>query len=528
MARIELDPATPVIIGVGQVSERLEDPDYRALSPVGLAARAAHRALEDSGAAPEAAATALDTVAGIRQFEISVPGARPPLGGSDNYPRSVAARIGADPERAILEVVGGQGPQHLVNELAADIAHGRCRAALTFGSEAISTVRAMAGATDRPDFSEWVGGNLEDRGLGLDGLLSHSQLAHGLADMPSQYALFENARRARLGQTRAEYASGMGELFAPFTRIAAANPHAAAPTERDAEELVTPTERNRPIADPYTRYIVARDQVNQGAAVLLTSVALARELGVARERWVFLHGHADLVERDLMERADLSRGPAAVMATEHALEVAGIHTADLTTIDLYSCFPIAVSNVADALGLTADDPRGLTVTGGLPFFGGAGNNYSTHAIAETVRGARATPGGYGLVGANGGALSKYSVGVYSTTPTGWRPDRSAELQREIDAWEAPDEAVEAHGWATVETYTVKHGGAGERTGVVIGRSHADGRRFLANTDPADQETLRLLSWDEPIGATVFAYSTESGNRVATTPERMTELHDGPA
>lgn len=526
MATTEPDPDTPVIIGVGQASERLGDPDYRALSPVGLASLACERALEDTGADPTAAATAVDTVAGIRQFEISVPGATAPLGRSDNYPRSVAARIGARPERAILEVVGGQGPQHLVTELAADIAHGRCRAALVFGSEAISTVQAMAGAENRPDFSERVGGSLEDRGLGLDGLLSHSQLVHGLADMPSQYALFDNARRARLGHTREEYAAGMGELFAPFTRVAAANPHAAAPTERSADELVTPTDRNRPIADPYTRYIVSRDKVNQGAAVLLVSATLARELGVGRERWVFLHGHADLVERGLMERADLSRSPAAVMATEHALEVAGIHTADLATIDLYSCFPIAVSNIADALGLTADDPRGLTVTGGLPFFGGAGNNYSMHAIAETVHSARATPGGYGLVGANGGALSKYSVGVYSTAPAGWRPNRSAELQHEIDAWEAPGEAVEAHGWATVETYTVRHGSAGARTGVVIGRLDADGRRFLANTEPDDQETLRLLSRGEPIGAAVFARSTESGNRVATTPERMAELPNG--
>lgn len=513
------DPATPVVVGVGQSSERLDDPGYRALSPVQLASVAAQRALEDTGAEPQAMASAVDTVAGIRQFEISIPGAWAPLGRSDNYPRSVAARVGADPERAILEVVGGQGPQHLVTELAAEIARGRTRAALVFGSEAISTVQAMAEAADPPDFSERVGGSLEDRGLGLEGLMPPRQAAHGLTSLPAQYALFDNARRARLGQTRAEYASGMGALFAPFTKAAAANPHAAAPTERGAEELVTPTERNRPIADPYTRYIVARDKVNQGAAVLVVSVAAARELGVPEERWVFLHGHADLRERDLMERADLSRSPAAALAAEHALEVAGIRTDDLTTIDLYSCFPIAVSNVADTLGLSADDPRGLTRTGGLPFFGGAGNNYSAHAIAETVHSARAAPHGYGFVGANGGALSKYSVGIYSAVPTEWRPDRSAELQREIDAWEAPEEAAEAGGWATVETYTVKHERGGERTGVVVGRLEADGRRFLAMAEDSDDETLRLLSEGEPLGARVFVRSCGGTNRVSTTPGR---------
>jgi acetyl-CoA C-acetyltransferase len=200
--------------------------------------------------------------------------------------------------------------------------------------------------------------------------------------------------------------------------------------------------------------------VNQGAAVLLTSVAEAERLGVPRERWVFLHGHADLRERMLLERADLGASPAAALAVRHALEVAGIEAADLATIDLYSCFPIAVFAVTDAIGLAPDDPRGLTVTGGLPFFGGPGNNYSMHAIAETVQRLRAQPGAFGLVGANGGFLSKYSAGVYSTTPAPWRPDRSAELQAELDARPAPPVAVVADGPATVETCTIVRGRGG--------------------------------------------------------------------
>jgi len=423
-----LDPRTPVIIGVGQASERLDDPGYRRRSPVDLAADAAREALADTGADPDTVAAAIDTVAGIRQFENSAPGARAPLGRSDNYPRSVAGRIGARPARAVLEVSGGQAPQHLVNEFAAVIASGRAEAVLLFGSEAISTIKRYAGAEDKPDFTEHADGSLEDRGYGLRGMVSMHQAAHGLTDAPSQYALIDNARRARLKQTREDYAAAMGALFAPFTKVAAANPHAAAPVERSAAELVTPTQANRTIADPYTRYIVAREKVNQGAAVLLVSVATARRIGVSPDRWVFLHGHADLRERDLMDRAGLSAGPASVMAARHALEVAHLGPGDLATIDLYSCFPAPVFNICDALGLEPDDPRGLTLTGGLPFFGGAGSNYSMHAIAETVQRARQAPGSYGLVGANGGIMSKYSAGVYSTTPAAWTPDRSAELQ----------------------------------------------------------------------------------------------------
>src|ERR1017187_3812349 len=104
------DPRTPVLVGAGQASECLDAPGYRHRSPVDLAADAAREAIADTGADLAAVAPAIDTVAGIRQFENSVPGARAPLGRSDNYPRSVARRIGADPARAILEVGGGQGP----------------------------------------------------------------------------------------------------------------------------------------------------------------------------------------------------------------------------------------------------------------------------------------------------------------------------------------------------------------------------------------------------------------------------------
>ncbi|HYY12686.1 MAG TPA: hypothetical protein VE781_17245, partial [Kineosporiaceae bacterium] len=383
MSDSDLDPRTPVVVGVGQSSERLDDPGYRRRSPVGLAADAVREALADTGADPSEVAAAVDTIAATRQFENSSPGARAPLGRADNFPRAVAIRVGVHPRRAILEVSGGQSPQHLVNELAGTIADGNAEVALVVGAEAISTAEALAKAADKPDWSEHVDADLEDRGYGLAGLMSMYQASHGLTGAPEMYALLENARRARLGLSRADYAASMGELFEPFTRVAAKNPHSSAPVERSAAELVTPTESNRPIADPYTRYLVAREKVNQGAAVLVMSVAAARRLGVPEDRWVFLHGHADTREKGLLERPDLGQAPAHVAAARHALEVAGIGVDDVATFDLYSCFPIAVSAVADGLGIAADDPRGLTLTGGLPFFGGAGNNYSMHGIAET-------------------------------------------------------------------------------------------------------------------------------------------------
>ena len=189
-------------------------------------------------------------------------------------------------------------------------------------------------------------------------------------------------------------------------------------------------------------------------------------------------------------RRDIHRWPAYAIAAERLFESAGRSAHEVGPVDLYSCFPAPVFNICDGLGLDPEDPRGLTVTGGLPFFGGPGNNYSMHAIAETVQRARSAPGSYGLVGANGGIMSKYSVGVYSTTPAAWTPDNSKDRQADIDAWSAPEQAHYADGPATIETYTVSRARDGARTGIVVGRLDGDGSRFVAKGD--DPELLDLL------------------------------------
>jgi acetyl-CoA C-acetyltransferase len=241
------------------------------------------------------------------------------------------------------------------------------------------------------------------------------------------------------------------------------------------------------------------------------SMGVATDLGVPEYRWVFLHCHADLREPSLMDRPQLSRAPSAVAAIDEAFRSAAVDVDDIATFDLYSCFPIAVTNVCDGIGLSTDDPRGLTLTGGLPYFGGAGNNYSMHAIAETVHAMRNRPGAYGLVGANGGTLSKYSVGIYSTTPRPWVPDRSAARQSELDARPVAPLSPEPRGSATIETYTVRYPNSGP-LGVVVGRLDADGRRFLANPADGDEALLDLLVHGEPVGVEIIVESAEAGNR----------------
>ncbi|OBK75345.1 acetyl-CoA acetyltransferase [Mycobacterium sp. 1164985.4] len=505
-----VDSRTPVIVGVGQFTERIDDPGYRGMSAVDLATEAVRAALTDTGLDATAAAKAIETVYALRQFEISGP-MPAALGKSNNYPRSVMRRVGGDPARVVLEPVGGQGPQKLVTEAGNAIATGELDVAMVIGSEPGSTARYFAQRDDKPDFTEYVDGQLEDRGHQVHQYFTDYTVAHGLTGAAVQYGLLDNARRSRLGLGVAEYRRQMAELFAPLSKVAAKNPFSSSPVERLVDEIITVTDDNRMICDPYPRLLVARDQVNQGAAAIMMSVASARRLGVPEEKWVYLHGHSDLTEQSLLDRVDLGASPATVHAVREALRVAQIGVDDISTFDLYSCFPFPVYVACEALGIDGDDPRGLTVTGGLPYFGGPGNSYSLHAIAETVAQMRDRPGQYGLVGANGGTMSKYSVGIYSTLPADWRTNDSERLSADVATLPAVSVTERPEGSATIETYSVRYDWP-VRTGIIVGRLDSDNSRFLAISE--DDELVALMSDGDPLGAAITVRPDEKVNRAS--------------
>lgn len=493
----KLDPRTPVLVGVGQAVERIDDPAWRGLNAADLAAAAARTALADCGV-PDAARALVTLVGAVRTFEDS--NAAPfPFGKPDKFPLAVARRLGLGQVHAVLGKVGGQSPVTLVMDMAARIHAGKAEAALVFGAEAISNTRALVARGETRDWAETCEGEVEDEGLGLKGLLSPLAIAHGIVSPPIAYALMENARAHRLGRDPAGYRTEMGRLFAPFSAVAAANPwSAAAQAAMSAEEIATPSPRNRLVSDPYTIKLVARDQVNQGAAVLVMNLGAALKAGIARDRIVFLHGAALAAEKEPLARPMLDAYPAADAAIAEALRLAGLAIDAIGAFDFYSCFPIAVFNPIGTLGIAPDDPRGLTVTGGLPFFGGAGNNYSMHAIASMAERLR-TAGKHGLVGANGGFQSKYAALVLSPDPAPWQPMAHDAIQQTLDAVPDVVPMAEAAGTGTIETLTVWRNKGEPAEAIAIGRTDK-GQRFIANA--ADPEVLARTAAGHGLGARV--------------------------
>jgi acetyl-CoA C-acetyltransferase len=474
----------PVLVGVGQITQREPDP-RAALGPVDLMATAARAAADDSGAGA-ALLAALDQLTVIRMFSDTGFRFVSPFGRYANPPLSVAQRIGAGAVRQhVYTWPGGNMPQYCLNRLGEAITRGEVDAALVVGAEALATQKAAQRASVALDWNEDPGGSFTSWGEARRGW-SDLEDRHGARAAITMYPMFEHAIRGRLGRGVVEHQAAIGTLLARFAAVAADNPLADRRAGYSAAQIITPAVDNKTIAHPYTRLMSANAYIDQGAAFIVTSVAKAKALGIAPERWVYLHGCADAHDHwHVTERRDLHSSPAMQRVFAQALSMAGCSLADIGAFDIYSCFASAVEVACDALGLAQDDPRGLTVTGGLPYFGGPGNNYVTHSIAEMVQRVRARPGMKGLVTANGNYLTKHSAGIYSTEPPArpFAPADPALLQAELDrSIPKPALAELADGAASVESYTVTHDGKGPNGAVVIGRLD-DGSRFIANTPP---------------------------------------------
>ena len=500
-------PATPVLVGVAQFTDRDSSPEA-ALSPLDLLARVGAAALADSGGT----GIAVDTLAVVRLFADSSPAFRAPFGAYTNLPKSLANRLGQSPHTQIYGPVGGNTPQMFVNLFAERIRTGECHVALIAGCEALRTQAKAQKAGLVLDWSDDPGGAPETLGEETR-LVSRHELAHGVAMPVNVYPLFENALAAHYGDTPLAHRRRIGDLMARFTRVAAANPYAALPVERSAAELTEPTPDNRYIGYPYTKYLNSNMFVDQAAALLLMSTAAADAAGVPLAKRVYLHGSADTHEHILVSnRVDYHSSPAVRVGAAHALAEAGVAPADLDHLELYSCFPVAVEIAADMIGIAHDDPRGLTLTGGLPYFGGPGNNYSTHGIAEMVARCRAAPGTTGLVFANGGYLTKHSFGVYSTAPApDWRRADPAVYQAEIDALPAPPFTEMPSGPGIVETFTVIHDKGIPAFAILYVRLD-DGTRGLAQM----HQYLEALIDAPVIGRRVVVTPGDPINRAAFT------------
>ena len=499
----------PVLIGCGQLTDKR--PPEEAGTPIELMVEVARRAAADAGPGQ----ALLDQIDAIAALGLTVDSPESGSGASGmvrNVPQSVCTALNIDPAEKRYTHTGGNTPQMLVNRYAEKISLGDVSAVLLVGAEALHTMlsRLKMGL----DLDAWMDDSGDEPQMLGDSrpAASDHEMAYSIQTPSVTYPLFENALRGKYGLSLEEHRRKLGDLYQRFNAVAAKNPLAWFPTERSSQEIATVSESNRYVGFPYTKFLNSVIQVNMGAAVILTSVAKARELGVADDRMVYLHGCADANDIwNVSERVNYYSSPAIRTMGQKALAMSGKTVDEINYFDIYSCFPSAVQIACDELGIAHDDPRGLTITGGLPYFGGPGNNYVMHSIATMMDVLRSNPGKFGLLNANGWFITKHSMGIYSTTPLkdDWRRAAPADYQQAILDEAHPPFTELPNGKATIETYTVLHGREGVERALVIGLLD-DGTRFIAET-PNDEQTLCKMMDRDMLGASGTATAGEEKN-----------------
>lgn len=473
---------TPVVVGVSQVSRRPQGADDLN-DPASLMVEAARLAGADSGSS-----SALDRVQSVRVVESL--GWRPA-----NAAAAIGRALTLEPRDLVVTATGGNGPLSLLHDTCAAIGRGELDAALLVGAEAFYSRRvARTHGIDTPESPSDA--SAPPRVIGDPSPGSHpAELAAGLS-LPTQlYPLFSTARSRLLGDSTAALHPREADVWSRFSEVASRNPHAWSRQAYSVDEIAIPSADNRMVAHPYTKRCCANIQVDQGAAAIVMSAEAAEAAGVPRDRWVFPWAGTEANDHWFVsERTDLHSSPAIAECWTMLRELTSIEPDDISLIDLYSCFPSAVAIAADEMGFDlADANRPLTLTGGLAFAGGPGNNYSMHSLAALV-GRLREDGGRGLVTGVGWFLTKHALSLLGATPP-HEGFRHGSPQPRVDA-RPKSTVLGGSADMALETFTVLYDRDAGPTKAVIAAVSDDGARAWLTSD--DPQVLEALMSDQEI------------------------------
>lgn len=496
----------PVIVGVGQINDRPKD-DAEGLDTLALMKAALELADRDAGGGFLARIQSLEVVDQMSWPTMTWPSIE-----------KIAPRLAAELDIAPAHLgqtpdPSGDGPVRLINEAANRIARGEAEFAAVVGGEALRTGGKRA-AIEAQKLA--ASGQAPKKELLRDVAEQHFKpllKKYGLIAPTDIYPLYENACRAAWKQSLAEAQTETALIWAAMSDVAAGNPDAWIRKRYSPADIATPSADNRPVTFPYNKLMVANNNVNQGAAVILTSLARAKANGVAESRLVYVGAGAAAHESDdflARDRYDHSAGMEVSLT--RALELNGLDAGNLDYAEFYSCFPCMPKMARRVLGWPIEKP--MSVYGGLTFGGAPIGNCMTHAAATMVNRLRES-GANGLLYGNGGfATHNHSLVLTRRPPKPGVLPQSYLYQADADARRGPiPKLVEDYtGPGTIETYVVPYDRNGDpRFGTIVALSPI-GERFLCRVPREDSEGLGFLTSGrvEPVGTDGTAVAGPDG------------------
>ncbi|KAL2699355.1 hypothetical protein AAEP93_009330 [Penicillium crustosum] len=493
----------PIIIGVGEVknpSRRTED----AIEPLHLMLQAIREAASD--ACDSGAPAVISSVDSVKVVASSTWPYK-------DLPELVCEKLGVKPSHTAYSELAGSASVQLIDDTARMIANEQIEVGVVVGGEAMASLKAFVKdgtyppPWTAPENSQVYYANDTDSLTGIG-------RTHRVGVPMHVYPMYENALRWQRGQSPLENLEESASLYGRFAEIASKHPMAwsSGKSPKTAKEIGSITKNNRMICFPYPLLMNAFNDVNLAGACILTTTECAVRMGISRDKWIFpLGGGRAEDSKDFWDRPNFYTSQAIVSALDLCFHSSGLSKDDIELFDFYSCFPIVPKIACHHLGISCDKlPKPITLLGGLNSFGGAGANYSMHAVAEMVRQLRKLSGAHkpsnGLILANGGVMtseSAISLSTHGRRGNGRYPTRD---NREILPASPLPPSISMHGEgeAIVETYTVEYDRENHpKLGHIVCRLKSNGHRLIANH--GDIPTLeQLSSWtEEPIGRIGF-------------------------
>ena len=503
-----------VIVGAGQYRRNPKfDGPFEPWEPAAMMAEAIRRAVDDTGRQGDASADDIPTKATLLAC------VDPVAWGYNDLCASVAERAGVPLTTEGLTISpGGNSPGELLDTLANRIVAGDAEVAILAGSECVYGRRRAIKEQRTLEWTPFDGHR--DFLKGQRPMTTPVEARHGFVAPIHCYPLFENALRAKAGRSIAEHQAFLGTFMARNAAVAAENPYAWFPIAYAPDDIAMASSDNRWVCFPYPKRMNAIMEVDLSAAVVVMSSDEADRRGIPKDRQVAFLGGASCADAwTPCERADFTSSPAIMAASTAAFAHAGITVDDIDLFDFYSCFPSAVQMALGELGVATDDPRGVTVTGGLAYAGGPGNSYALHGLAVLTERLRTTPG-TALQTSLGMTATKHAYNVLSTDPAqiAAADGRAEKLVLPPQALAGPPLVDEVSGDGVIETYTVEFGRNGEPVKTMIVVRLEDGSRTVANgTCSADE--VRALTESEGIGRHVRVTGGVAGVGDANVPNR---------
>ena len=270
-------------------------------------------------------------------------------GSTTTRPAGSRERLGVDPKRQHYSGIGGTTPQLLVQNLAEQILRSELDVALVVGAEALDTQKRFKKRGERYPYSFKPD---EKRPFPWEAPFHPAEVAHEVFQAWLTFAIFDNARRAHLGDRARRVPDAARRAVGALHAGRRGEPGSVVPDRAVGRRRSSPPTPTTAWSATRTRSTWCRSWTSTWRLPCCsTSHEAADALGVPADRRVYLRGWCYATDPIYVaEHVDLWQSPAMEHAAATALGAAGVGIDDVAHLDLYSCFASSVNFARDALG----------------------------------------------------------------------------------------------------------------------------------------------------------------------------------